>query len=441
MRKTRNSAQRLVESLEPRTLLSGNVTAAVIDGNLIIRGDNLGNGLTIEAVPSQTGQYTLTPDATTTINNQSAPVILTGVTKDLRINLREGANALTITGVAVPGSLGIDTGNGNDTVTVQSSTIAADLTVRTRNGDDNLDLRNLTVTGKTNIWAGQGANFVSAADSKFEKRFMLVTKDGDDSIFLGGSTFNADKHIVDGRGKDTITTKAITKKYDFRRGTLGWTAGYSDYSPGMEESINFTAGARQLPPEIRRAGTGFLLSGKNVADDLFMYLTRRLGREDGLMPNQTYQVRFTIRFASNAPSGAAGIGGAPGESVWLKAGASAAQPTTSTQDGRVVSNIDHGEQATGGTAVSVVDDIANGNEDIDTPYVSLVRQHTHTALVKTDANGQLYLIVGTESGFEGPTAVYIQEINTQLIPVNRPSQEKAPKHNKGPKTNPDDKPV
>jgi hypothetical protein len=38
-------------------------------------------------------------------------------------------------------------------------------------------------------------------------------------------------------------------------------------------------------------------------------------------------------------------------------------------------------------------------------------------LVRTDGQGQLWLLVGTDSGFEGPTALYYQRIDATLIPV------------------------
>ena len=57
----------------------------------------------------------------------------------------------------------------------------------------------------------------------------------------------------------------------------------------------------------------------NLPDDLFMFLKRRLGTDDGIVPGQKYRITYTMVFASSAPSGAAGIGGAPGESVFIKA--------------------------------------------------------------------------------------------------------------------------
>jgi hypothetical protein len=48
----------------------------------------------------------------------------------------------------------------------------------------------------------------------------------------------------------------------------------------------------------------------------------------------------------------------------------------------------------------------------------LRKTHVHTARLKTDAQGNLWVIVGTDSGFEGTTAVYFQSINVRLVEVS-----------------------
>jgi hypothetical protein len=84
-------------------------------------------------------------------------------------------------------------------------------------------------------------------------------------------------------------------------------------------------------------------------------------------------------------------------------------------------NVDKGEQTTAGPAGSVVGDIANGlpcdsaSGDVQ-PYVSLVKEHSNEVPVKGSASGELWLLVGTDSGFEGVTALYYQQIVVELLP-------------------------
>jgi len=75
-----------------------------------------------------------------------------------------------------------------------------------------------------------------------------------------------------------------------------------------------------------------------------------------------------------------------------------------------------------GTAASVVGNIANGlsADEIDMgnpPYVSLKRQHEHEYTVTASPDGELWLLVGTDSGFEGLTGIYYQRIAVTLNPV------------------------
>src|SRR4051812_17169204 len=118
----------------------------------------------------------------------------------------------------------------------------------------------------------------------------------------------------------------IKVSYDFRNGPQGWIGDFADYPSGEEQSYQLESGIRNLPPGVEPGGTGFYIAGNNHSDDLFMFLKRKLGPAEGVQPNTTYGLTFKLIFASNAPSECTGIGGAPGESVTLKAGGSAIQP-------------------------------------------------------------------------------------------------------------------
>jgi hypothetical protein len=223
----------------------------------------------------------------------------------------------------------------------------------------------------------------------------------------------------------TGISSSIRLEFDFRQGAQGWEVGFAEYSPDME-GMMLEAGIRALPSELGINGTGYYLQGMNHSDDLFMFLKRQLGTDDGVAPGQEYRVMFTVVFASNAPSGAVGIGGAPGESVYLKAGASPVEPDVylDPDTGYYLMNVDKGSGNSGnGTAASVVGNIANGlsADEIDMenpPYVPLMRQYEHQWTVNASQDGELWLLVGTDSGFEGLTSIYYQTVAITLSPVN-----------------------
>jgi hypothetical protein len=223
----------------------------------------------------------------------------------------------------------------------------------------------------------------------------------------------------------TATSSPIHLEFDFCHGAQGWEAGFAEYAQEMEGTMQLEAGIRPLPSELGIEGTGYYLEGMNHSDDLFMFLKRRLGTDDGVVPGQEYRIKFTIVFASNAPSGAAGIGGSPGESVFLKAGASTVEPEVylDTATNYYLMNVDKGSgNGDSGEAASVTGHIANGlsADEIDMenpPYVSLKRQHEHVCTVTASPDGELWLLVGTGSGFEGLTGIYYQRIAVTLTPV------------------------
>jgi len=222
----------------------------------------------------------------------------------------------------------------------------------------------------------------------------------------------------------TTISGSVRIEFDFRQGAQGWEAGFAEYDMDME-GMTLEAEIRALPSELGVEGTGYYLQGMNRSDDLFMFLKRQLGTDDGVVPGQEYRVAFTIVFASNAPSGAVGIGGSPGDSVFLKAGASTVEPEVYlySADNHYRMNVDKGLGNSGnGRAASVIGDMANGlsaeeSDSRNSPYVSLERQHEHEYTVAASQDGELWLLVGTDSGFEGLTAIYYQSIAVTLIPV------------------------
>jgi hypothetical protein len=213
--------------------------------------------------------------------------------------------------------------------------------------------------------------------------------------------------------------KGLILHYDFGGGAKGWLAGFSDYSLETSDTRK-EAEIRPLPEEISQRGSGFYLQSMNRSDDMFMHLKKLVSAADGLEPNRAYRLSFEIAFDSNAPSGCSGAGGAPGESVYLKAGASADEPVSALRAGtELTMNVDKGQQATGGRDAGVAGNIANGRtcEGANRLYARVVRQYTHAQPVRTDSRGELWLLVGTDSGFEGLTGLYFESITARLTPV------------------------
>lgn len=215
----------------------------------------------------------------------------------------------------------------------------------------------------------------------------------------------------------------VSISFDFRNGSLGWQAGFADYPPATDKDgfYRLQAEIRSLPPELGINGTGFYMQGDNHSDDLFMFIKRRLSPADGVVAGQTYQVNFTLVFASNTPSGCVNS-----DAVYLKAGASPAEPRALLDSSPLYNylrmNVDLGDLTLGGMAASVTGNINNGLpcDSGPRPFVSIQRTHQHKWLVNANSRGELWLLVGTDSGFEGFTSLYYQRIDVNLVPVSTP---------------------
>jgi hypothetical protein len=124
--------------------------------------------------------------------------------------------------------------------------------------------------------------------------------------------------------------------------------------------------------------------------------------------------RFTVLFASNAPSGMIGVGGAPGESVYMGIGITKTEPASVIDDeGLHRMNIDKGHQATEGPDRKVIGDIANGTDQ----WVYTLVQREGEFMFTTDNSGTVWATVSTDSGFEGTTSLYYTKITLDISKV------------------------
>ena len=206
-------------------------------------------------------------------------------------------------------------------------------------------------------------------------------------------------------------------EYTFEEGDDGWVYDFADFPVDSDPSFyQLDGGRREMPEGID--GYGYYLQGDNHSDDLFMFLKVKAG---GLEPKTTYKAEFHITLASNIPAGMMGIGGSPGESVYIKAGAITEEPGLVLDDQDWLRmNIDKGNQANGGEDMIVLGTMANPNLDPETAdgitYALMdLTSEDQDFVVTSDGDGNVWFIVGTDSGFEGLTAVYFDTISVDLI--------------------------
>ncbi|MBU0914526.1 MAG: hypothetical protein KKF22_18510 [Gammaproteobacteria bacterium] len=210
---------------------------------------------------------------------------------------------------------------------------------------------------------------------------------------------------------DLIPEEGRAFNYDFNAGAQGWTAGFSDYPVENTASFQLQSGIKTLP---QKAGkSGFFISGMNRSDDLFMFLKRQFS---GLEPSSKYYARVRLTFLSDAGAECFGVGGAPGESVYLKFGYGDKEPK---QEGYYL-NLDKGQQSESGPNAKVIGHVATPGADCNGgKFAEKTVQTTTTERIPvySNAQGQAWLFVGTDSGYEGLTSLYYTSIEIALEPI------------------------
>lgn len=216
-------------------------------------------------------------------------------------------------------------------------------------------------------------------------------------------------------GHPTEPTDALTFRFDFSRGPQGFVAGFADYPPDHADSYELTSGYRPLPPPLESQSALFI-SGVNRSDDLFMFFK---GPISGLLPGSRYGVTVSVEIATDTPAGCVGVGGAPGESVWIKAGATAVEPLPVRDSSYLRMNVDIGNQSAGGTQAVVLGNIAN-SRSCEQPRQwerrSLLGRSTPVPIA-IPSNGQAWLLIGVDSGFESRTEVYFTRAAVGFTPM------------------------
>ena len=216
-------------------------------------------------------------------------------------------------------------------------------------------------------------------------------------------------------GHPSEPTEALTFTFDFSRGRQGFIAGFADYPPAHAATYELTADHRALPPPLEPQSALFI-SGFNRSDDLFMFFTGPIG---GLSPGARYSVAVRVEIATNTPAGCIGVGGAPGESVWIKAGATAVEPLPVRAGSYLRMNIDIGSQSAGGAQAVVLGNVANSRrceQPLQWERKSFqARPVPNPIAIAPD--GRAWLLFGVDSGFESRTAIYFTRASVTFTPI------------------------
>lgn len=195
----------------------------------------------------------------------------------------------------------------------------------------------------------------------------------------------------------------------FSAGVDGWKGAYADYHASTEPT-DVVWEMRDLPAPL--SGKAYFTGGTNRSDDLFIYNKKKFS---GFAPSKEYKLRFELEIATNQSAGCVGVGGAPGESVYVVAGAAAIEPKTVLAAGEYVVNVDRGNQATPGKASQVLGNVANTVQNCGPQvYQNKTLKSVAPLTVKSDDKGELWVFFGIDSGFEAKSTVFYKSIKVAI---------------------------
>lgn len=238
------------EHLESKQMLAGDVAVSVIDGNLIVEGDEFNNQIAITA-GEQPGQYIIRGLEGTLVHLTSptdpppaeeilpgSVVVVEGVRHNVRIGMGAGDDLVMIHDAGFRGNVGIGTDGGDDTVrigvrpnlptpmpevstqltdavedTVQrpSVVIRGNLTIATGAQNDTVQIPNAFVVGHLQVGAGEGNDRVHLGPRLEESAPMTVVAKA--RIEMPPLTVGRGTTVELGAGTDGFVARAVRSPY------------------------------------------------------------------------------------------------------------------------------------------------------------------------------------------------------------------------------------
>ncbi|WP_425618411.1 hypothetical protein NA78x_002116 [Anatilimnocola sp. NA78] len=249
-----------LESLEARELMAGNVDVTLTNGDLLLTGDNLGNGVQIRQISAdkfavvglkQAGANTsingagfkifsgVTGDVTFNMNGgndqvhisdgqgffASQPGLPTSFqpvefSQNLTVNLGEGADLFAADEMTVDGRLKVDGGSGTfaDIIELDGALVKGlgakgqAVEIDTNGGDDQVLVEFSEFRGTVDIDTGSENDFVQMffSDVRNFGDLVIRTQAGDDEVELFDMLIADDLLIEAGFGQDVVTAVEVT---------------------------------------------------------------------------------------------------------------------------------------------------------------------------------------------------------------------------------------
>lgn len=275
-----------------------------------------------------------------------------------------------------------------------------------------IQLRNYEESlGNTVTWDSKNQEIVVLKNDKWLYKAKLngnavTTPTATYSLIAPLSTING-RTYIEQSVLDAIHGNPTMLIYQFETGDCGFEPMFSDYH---DDSNNYESYEMKTEhknnPVIGDESKSLYIASQNRSDDMFMGYVKNIS---GLKPNTEYSFVISFDLATNVESGLFGIGGSPGEAVAIKCGIVNIKPEIEEDSGGVYRlNINHGSQLSEGRDMQVLGNMAKPEDSTVDGFE--FKQFNASIKAVSDDKGSVYLIIASDSGFEGLTEYYLDNI-------------------------------
>jgi hypothetical protein len=227
-------------------MLAGDVTARIVSGNLIIKGDSNSNVIAV----TQLGTTVTVAGTGTRVNSGAGAVALSGFTGRVSLKMKGRNDSVTLSDLTAT-SLEADMGSGNDTLDIENCTINGATELDGDAGNDTFTINTTANSGGPNatsfnglfeIDLGRGADTITMVNTFVTDKTKIKGGSRIDNVTIGGSIFTTlDTDL--GNGNDSLsianTSVGVTTKLNGGKGTNTFANGLGNTLANLTQK-NFT---------------------------------------------------------------------------------------------------------------------------------------------------------------------------------------------------------
>ena len=211
--------------------------------------------------------------------------------------------------------------------------------------------------------------------------------------------------------------QSLTLSYDFSESDLGFTIDTADHDVDHELNGKILSELTSLPSpyEYRQ---GIMFQWRNYSDDIKGFIKKKI---TGLKGDSLFNVNFNVELVTFMSDACVGIGGSPGQSVKVKAALLAQEPNKLIDDSgsSTMYRIDINDGQSGGDDVVVLGHIGLPipcDDDFFANPVWEIKPLTNddAFTLSTNSNGEAWVYLSIDSGFEGESTFYIASVELQI---------------------------